>query len=145
MGKKEIKKILKEAGLKATAQRIMVYEALEKLGHSEAGKIFSTVRRKIPSISIATVYSVLNTLSKANIISKIILRDDKQYFDITPTPHSHFLCNICSKIWDIQAKMPQCPKQVFAIASVVEKANITFYGICKDCWNEQKKEVENGN
>ncbi len=107
-----------------------------------AEMIFYKVKEILPPIGKATVYATLNELVEAGIISRLILQDNVRYFDITPTPHSHFWCNYCHRIWDINEDVCPYPEQLREIAKKICRVNIVFYGICKNCAKE--KEVKNG-
>ncbi len=130
---------IRRSGLKATPQRIAVYTALKKLGHSRAEDIFSIAQQNWPALSVATLYSALNSLATAGLISRIILKDNCQYFDITTQPHSHFVCKNCYKIWDIDISLVPYSNKIYSIAEQIETVNIVFYGICKNCKTHSQK------
>ncbi len=141
----ELAQRLNEAGLKATPQRIAIYQALSQKGHARADAIFDTVRDRFPTISVATVYSALNGMAEVGIISRLILRDNSQYFDITTTPHNHFVCDHCHRVWDVPAHLCPYPEGLYQIAGVVDRINVVFYGVCKECMGKTKtKEVGDG-
>ena len=81
--------IIKEAGLKATPQRKMVYEIMTKLGHSQIDDIIVRVQQKNPEITISTVYRILDVFCKTGLLSKMNHPNGKCYYDITPTEHHH--------------------------------------------------------
>ncbi len=46
----------------------------------------------------ATFYRNITKFEDENIISSFESNDKKRYFEIQKTKHSHFICNVCSKI-----------------------------------------------
>ncbi len=85
----EITQILKNVGLKATQQRITVYKALDKMGHTSAEAVTTLVREKDPKITVASVYRILDSFANENIISRLSTPSGKMHYDITPTVHHH--------------------------------------------------------
>ena len=86
---KHIKSILKASGLKITVQRILVYQALEKLKHAPVDEVVKEVRLTLPTITVAAVYNILELYAKEHIIGRMHTTDNKLFYDITSTPHSH--------------------------------------------------------
>lgn len=84
-----IKSILKASGLKITVQRILVYQALEKLKHAPVDEVVKEVHLVLPSITVASVYNILELYAKEHIIGRMHTTDNKLFYDITSTPHSH--------------------------------------------------------
>ena len=84
-------KILREKGLKATAQRVMVYKALARLGHATVDEVAEAVGAEAPSVSVATVYKALDSLAEAGVAARLSTPEGKLCYDTTPTPHPHLL------------------------------------------------------
>ncbi|MBG7616955.1 MAG: transcriptional repressor, partial [Chloroflexi bacterium] len=61
--------LLKSSGIRVTNQRTLILEILEKeKRHLDAGEIYKRVSRRLPRISLATVYRNLNTLKNLGLI-----------------------------------------------------------------------------
>lgn len=81
---------IKEAGLKFTPQRRAVYEVMMELRHAPIDAIIERVQSKDSGITISTVYRVLDSFYKANVLSLICHPDTGRcYYDITVTEHHH--------------------------------------------------------
>lgn len=91
---------LKGAGLKATAQRMAVYRALSRLGHASVDEIVREVRKEYSSITVATVYNVLEAMT-ANALIGRVLSSGKMKYDITPRYHDHLLVDGGREIIDL--------------------------------------------
>jgi Fe2+ or Zn2+ uptake regulation protein len=83
------REIIKKAGLKATPQRKIIYELMVEVGHSSIDAIIARVQQQNPEITVSTVYRILDTFCKANLLSKMNHPSGKCYYDITPTEHHH--------------------------------------------------------
>ncbi|HJB84250.1 MAG TPA: transcriptional repressor [Candidatus Alistipes merdigallinarum] len=84
-----IKRLLQEKGLKVTTQRIIVYQVMERLCHATADSVAKEVRSIVPTITVATVYHILESLCQTGLISRLDTRDGKIGYDITAKTHHH--------------------------------------------------------
>ncbi len=85
----DIAQKIREVGIKATTQRMVVYSALMELGHTSAEEVATTVRMDHPSITVATVYSILDSFCNSGLISRLSTPSGKIHYDVTPYPHHH--------------------------------------------------------
>jgi Fe2+/Zn2+ uptake regulation proteins len=76
-------------GIKATPQRIAVFEAMRMLGHASADAVFETVKKEYQSMTLATVYNVLEFLEQSDLLSRRMSSNNKMYYDINTTTHCH--------------------------------------------------------
>ncbi len=84
-----IEAMLKACGLKATSQRVAVYEVMRRLGHASADAVFDCLQASAPNVTLATVYNVLDSFVGAGLISRRFSSNSKMYYDITTSPHCH--------------------------------------------------------
>jgi Fur family transcriptional regulator, peroxide stress response regulator len=97
----ELKQKLSEAGLKATSQRIAIYDALLRLGdHPKAEQVYEQVHQQHPSLSLGTVYKTLDTLVKAGLIRKVFTQEDCMRYDADTSSHNHIYCTNTGEIVD---------------------------------------------
>lgn len=87
----EIVKKIRDAGIKATVQRVAVYCALTELGHASTDEVFELVRSEYPAITVATVYRVLDLFCEVGLISKLSTPSGKMRYDVTPHDHAHII------------------------------------------------------
>lgn len=103
LGKEALKHILQKCGLKITAQRMAILQALNSgpRYHKTAQDILDDVRKTEPSMGIgfATVYRFLKTLTKAQMISKISMGSGSSCYELKSNKlHYHIACVKCNKI-----------------------------------------------
>lgn len=78
----------------------------------------------------ATFYRNIIKFEEENIINSFESNDKKRYYEIRNKKHSHFICNICSKIECIHEKVNiNLPKY--------EIDNIIIKGICPNCKDKE--------
>ena len=75
----EIIELFQSKGVKATPQRISVYEALLSLKHPSAEAVLERVRSILPTVTVATVYNTLDCFAKAGVIERVLTVDNKMY------------------------------------------------------------------
>ncbi len=125
--------ILREKHIKATPQRLSVYESFNGQGHLSAEDVYQRARKKIPRISLGTVYSILEHLKESGLLSEIKIDFEKSLYERKGSDHHHFLCRRCGTIFDI--KIPNCATlQDCAVnGHTIEDFQGYFYGTCRDC------------
>ena len=86
----ESTEIIKNAGLKITPQRKVVYEVMMELRHAAIDEIIKCVQSKDNEITISTIYRILDSFCKANLLSLVFHPEvGKSYYDITVAEHHH--------------------------------------------------------
>ncbi len=97
----EIRSKLSEKGLKITPQRLSILAAIYELeGHPSADKIIECVRRSNPNIASGTVYKVLDTLIKNDLVKRVTTDKDVMRYDGIMDHHHHLYCTECEVIED---------------------------------------------
>ncbi|MEK7871710.1 MAG: transcriptional repressor [Nitrospirota bacterium] len=123
--------------LRMTKQREIILEALEEASHPSAETIYADVRKRLPHISLGTVYRNLRQLKETGDISELQCSGEYSRFDSNLSRHYHVTCSICGRILDIDidpASLKEMEEEVgkktgFDISSHC----VGFHGICKDC------------
>jgi len=97
----EIRDKITAKGLKVTPQRMRVMEAVYNLdNHPTAENILEYIRQNDPNIGSGTVYKVLETLVKNNLIKKVKTERDVMRYDGILENHHHLYCIQCDYIED---------------------------------------------
>jgi len=132
----------RERGLNVTYQRMVIYKYLrESKNHPTAEDIFRMVRQEYPSISLATVYKTLETLSDLNLIHKVTILHDMARYDADLQPHHHLICVHCKKIKDVyDDSLNQLPvSNIHVDGFHIHGYRIELEGICEDCAQAEKQ------
>lgn len=97
----EAAQTLRDAGLKATPQRIAILRALDgDETHPTAQELFERLRGEFPSLSVATVYNTLSALTQMSRCVPLELGGPVR-FDPNVTEHDHAVCERCGRIRDV--------------------------------------------
>lgn len=126
--------MVQERRFKLTPQRLAILDFLrENTEHPSAEDIYKDIRKRFPTMSLATVYNTLETLMKQGSVRELTIDAQKKRFDPNPEPHHHLICTGCKKIIDIyieyQLQVPEDKKKGFDVVG----NHIEFYGFCPDC------------
>jgi len=132
---KRFEDVLKRSGVKLTHQRIEIYRELARTTeHPDAETIYTRVRRRIPTISLDTVYRTLRLLEEKAVISRAGLLSQRTRFDANTDQHHHFACTKCGLIRDICSDLKgiPTPKEVEEIGKV-DTVHVELRGVCEAC------------
>ena len=127
---------LRAAGLKLTPQRLAVLECL--LGdetHPTAQELHARLRRRYPTMSVATVYNTLSALDAIGYCRRIELGGSSR-FDPNVELHDHALCESCGAMRDIASSGPAQvrPERLRALPGFqVSRVERIYRGLCAKC------------
>jgi len=119
-----------------TEQRRVILEELQKLtSHPTAANLYEVVRKRLPKISLGTVYRNLELLARNNIIRKLELGGSEARFDGDVHRHYHVRCVQCGRVDDLADVPTAGPVTHFANSNGYEILGyrIEFYGVCPGC------------
>jgi Fur family peroxide stress response transcriptional regulator len=133
--------ICRRHGVKATHQRTEIYRELAGTNeHPDAETIYTRVRKRIPAISLDTVYRTLRLLEKKGFISRVGSFGERTRFDADTDRHHHFVCTECGFIGDIyneEWNTFRAPSNARTIGTV-NSIHVELRGICKACQRKQR-------
>jgi len=119
-----------------TEQRLVILDELRNVDtHPTADEIYKLVRRRLPNISLGTVYRNLETLSGAGMIRKLAMAGSQKRFDGMVENHYHVRCVSCGRVDDAQVIPFPCieesSKRIRGYRILSHK--LEFEGICPAC------------
>ena len=135
--------LCREHGLAATHQRRVIYETVMSLdGHPSPELIYDAVRKKIPSISLATVYKNVRTFLESGMLREVSMHHGSIRVEPNECEHYHLVCTRCRGITDldpatvhVQALTRKRELQGFQIARI----SVDVLGICSACAAKESK------
>jgi Fur family ferric uptake transcriptional regulator len=121
-----------------TRQRKVILEELRKVDtHPSADEVYEMVRKRLPRISLGTVYRNLEILSQNGEIQKLELGCTLKRFDGIAANHHHIRCICCSRVVDAPGEFDVTVNQDLKDATdfKILGHRLEFTGICPDCLN----------
>ena len=137
--KESIIKKMREASLKLTSQRLAVIEVLvnKTLLHPSADLIYHDARKKVKSLSLSTVYSIMNEFSKHGIIKMLEFDKMENRYEANMTEHINLICKGCKKIMDYKLPFRVDTNEVLKRSGFrVTDSRFEYYGYCEECKNK---------
>ncbi len=84
-----------------TPQRKTILEVLQQSNaHPSADEIYDLVRKRLPNVSLGTIYRNLELLSGSGAIQKLELGGTIKRYDWNPKKHYHIRCTRCGRVDD---------------------------------------------
>lgn len=86
---------LRRAGLRITAQRLVILAAAPSGEHVSADALFAQVKHALPRINRATVYRTMEQFRDAGLVSETDLGGGAREFELLDDRHHHLICQSC--------------------------------------------------
>lgn len=130
------KKLLQNAGFRATPGRIAFLQLLQKA--TEPLDIQDAIKKlRGHALDQATVYRIVEALRRKGIIQFVNLEHGHIHFElVSPTHHHHAICEHCGTIVDIsKCNISHFEIEVKKVAGFenINRHSLEFFGTCKAC------------
>ncbi len=130
----------RQAGLRVTQQRALVYSALATTNmHPTAEEVQQRiVCHKDDLPSLGTVYKILDAFCSKDIIRKVATKEQAARYDANCLRHQHLHCSHCDGLFDfemsIEPVLKAAPESPFEIHNV----QIVCQGLCTNCQSKPR-------
>ncbi len=123
-------------GHRLTPQRREVYNVLlADRDHPTATEVFLRAKKRVPTISLATVYNCLETLVECGLAKQVNVEREATRYCPNLSEHGHFVCNSCGIVSDIPVTKGGSLTQFLKVPSgfIINHSEITLRGTCPAC------------
>jgi Fe2+ or Zn2+ uptake regulation protein len=128
-----------------THQRKLVLEEVKKFAsHPTADEIYERVRKRLPKISLGTVYRNLDILASCGYIKKMGPGPTQMRFDGDTHEHLHVSCITCGAFEDAPIELLQDPLDNLenAVGRLTKFGifghKLEFIGLCSKCMEKER-------
>jgi Fur family ferric uptake transcriptional regulator len=128
--------VLRDRGLRVTAQRVAVLRAVSGEPHATADAVAERVRSEIGAISVQAVYDALGVLVDADLVRRIQPSGSAARFEArVGDNHHHVVCRSCGAIADVDCAVGYAPCLTATDDAGFEiaEAEVIYWGRCPDC------------
>ncbi len=129
-------RVCRNAGVKLTPQRLEIFREVAASGeHPDAETVLHGVRRRIPCLSLDTVYRGLWLLADLGLVTTLGPGHERTRFDANLERHHHFVCRSCGLTRDFYSDALdglELPDAVERLGRV-ETTQVEVRGICRSC------------
>ncbi|HLH06622.1 MAG TPA: Fur family transcriptional regulator [Terriglobales bacterium] len=132
----QFRELCQRHGLAVTHQRQVIFEALTSMpGHPSPEEVFERVRKKVPAISLATVYKAIHTFLDSGIFGEVSVHHGSLRVDRNISPHHHLVCTRCKSITDIEESdvEPVQLRRSLPAGFQVHRYAVEILGVCPRC------------
>jgi Fur family ferric uptake transcriptional regulator len=136
VGSDTLAQVLRERGLRLTAQRQLVLEAVYDLGHATPDQVHGKVAATAAGVNISTVYRTLELLEEVGLVTHTHLSHGAPtYHAASEQQHVHLVCRGCGRIDEVE------PSVLSAVAArlhndvgfTLDVGHVSFFGQCQEC------------
>jgi Fur family ferric uptake transcriptional regulator/Fur family peroxide stress response transcriptional regulator len=127
---------LRDRGQRVTPQRLMVARVMSDLDrHVTADVVFDEVSRRMPGVSLPTVYATLELLEGVGLIDRVTTERGAVIYDPRTDEHHHLVCRRCGAISDVEAAVESGALLDAARSAgfAPDHAQVVVRGLCAAC------------
>jgi Fur family ferric uptake transcriptional regulator len=134
--------LLRQRGLKVTAQRLAVLRAVSGRPHVTADDVVEVVTSDIGAISRKAVYDAVGVLADMGLIRRIQPSGSAaRYEDRVGDNHHHLICRNCGQMVDVDCAVGAKPCLTAAddAGYDIDEAEVIYWGRCPNCRQEVER------
>ena len=128
--------MLRARGLRLTAPRQLVLEAVYKLGHATADQVHAAVAERAAGVNITTVYRTLELLEELGLVTHAHLSHGAPtYHSVDEHQHAHLVCRLCGAVEEMSTRMLDGLVEELASARgfQLDVGHVALFGTCRGC------------
>lgn len=122
--------------IRMTKQRQVILEELCKVtSHPTADEMYQMIRKRLPKISLGTVYRNLEILSELGMVLKLDVGGTQKRFDGNVENHYHARCKHCGSVSDIHMSINADVEAQAQLCTDfnIQRHSLEFTGVCPAC------------
>lgn len=131
------KKILKKPGNRLTSQRSLIFDIISKGGgHLAAAEIYARAWRKMPGISLSTVYRAISKFKELGLVEESHLCQEHHHYEALQNGgHFHLVCLGCGAVIEFEYPLIKRIRNEVAKARRFDivNAEVNLSGYCSRC------------
>jgi Fur family ferric uptake transcriptional regulator len=127
---------LRSRGLRLTAQRQLVLEAVYALGHSTPDQVHAEVSKTAAGVNITTIYRTLELLEELGLVTHAHLSHGAPtYHAVGEQQHVHLVCRECGQVTEVSSDLlsPLADRLERERAFLVDIGHVALFGTCGNC------------
>ena len=133
---KSFRELCRENGIALTHQRQVLYEVMKTMhGHPSPEEVYAQVKKRVPAISLATVYKNIHLLVESGVFREVSMHHGSLRVEMNDESHHHMVCSKCKTITDIGEKELGLVSKQDKLPGgfLVERYAVDVIGICAKC------------
>jgi Fur family ferric uptake transcriptional regulator len=131
------KKMLKKPGGRLTSQRSLIFDIISKGGgHLDAAEIYAEAWRRMPGISLSTVYRAMSKFKELGLVEECHLgQEHHHYKTLQNGGHFHLVCLGCGAVIEFEYPLIKRVRDEVdrARGFKIVNAEVNLSGYCSKC------------
>ncbi len=130
---------LRSKGLRLTAQRQLVLDAVHELGHATPDQVHAKVSKVAAGVNITTVYRTLELLEELGLVTHAHLSHGAPtYHSVGEAQHIHLVCRACGGLTEIPSStLAQLARTLDGeYGFLLDVGHVALFGVCAECGDE---------
>ncbi|GAQ55794.1 Fur family transcriptional regulator [Streptomyces acidiscabies] len=127
---------LRAVGLRVTAARVALLDAVRAGDHLGVEAIATGVRERVGHVSVQAVYEALHALTAAGLIRRIEPAGSPARFEgRVGDNHHHLICRTCGTVVDVDCAVGHTPCLTASDdhGFAIDEAEVVYWGLCPAC------------
>jgi len=127
---------LRGAGLRVTAARVALLQAVREGDHLGVEAIHAQVRARVGHVSLQAVYEALHALTAAGLVRRIEPAGSPARFEgRIGDNHHHIVCRSCGAVADVDCAVGETPCLTASDdhGFTIDEAEVIYWGLCPEC------------
>jgi Fur family transcriptional regulator, stress-responsive regulator len=136
----ELAELLRERGLRATSQRVVMHRLLrDRDRHVSAEELLSETSERLPGVSLPTVYATLELFEQLGIVRRVNGGGGTLLWDTRADTHHHMICRNCGRIEDMDTPLDleRARRSAARAGFQPDRAEVVVSGLCASCARER--------
>ena len=128
--------VLRSRGLRLTAQRQLVLDAVDRLGHATPEQIHVAVTKTAAGVNITTIYRTLELLEGLGLVTHTHLSHGAPTYHMAGEhAHVHLVCRDCGQITEVPPDTlgPLADRLAAERGFLVDIGHVALFGRCGAC------------
>lgn len=128
--------VLRARGLRLTAPRQLVLEAVHTLGHATPDQIHAAVAERAAGVNITTVYRTLELLEELDLVTHAHLSHGAPtYHPVGEDQHAHLVCRRCGAVDEVAPDTLGGLLEELRTSRgfLLDIGHVALFGICGRC------------
>ena len=131
------KKILKKPGGRLTSQRSLIFDIISRGGgHLDAAEIYAEAWRRMPGISLSTVYRAISKFKELGLVEECHLGQEHHHYEALQNgSHFHLVCLGCGAVIEFEYPLVKRVRDEVdrARGFKIVNAEVNLSGYCSRC------------
>ncbi len=127
---------LRRAGLRATSQRLLVLELVNRERHLNVEGLTRSAQEAGAALDLSTAYRTLEALNEAGLVTHAHLgAGPPTYHAVDAVPHIHLVCRSCGSIGSVAAEKVEPALKAVSTATgfTADLRHLVMHGVCTAC------------